>query len=74
MMHQKDVLYKRMMEDPKIANCERLPVCDDGGNDTFGRSKELEEFIAFRGTKRVKVSETKSAIAIAPSIDVESQQ
>ena len=58
--HQKEVLYRRIMVDARVANGERLPISDDAGADTYGRSKELEEYLNFRGIKRVKISETES--------------
>lgn len=58
--HQKEVVYRRIMADARIANGERLPISDDAGADEQGRSKELEEYLNFKGTKRVKISETVS--------------
>ena len=58
--HQKEVVYRRIMADARVANGERLPISDDAGADEQGRSKELEEFINFRGTKRVKMTESVS--------------
>jgi hypothetical protein len=48
------------MGDTRVANGERLPISDDAGADVYGRSKELEDYVNFRGNKRVKVSETES--------------
>ena len=58
--HQKEVVYRRIMADARVANGERLPISDDAGAYEQGRSKELEEFINFRGTKRVKMTESVS--------------
>ncbi len=31
--HQKEVLYRRIMGDTRVANGERLPISDDAGAD-----------------------------------------
>jgi hypothetical protein len=53
-------LYRRIMGDTRVANGERMPISDDAAADTQGKSKELEEYLNYRGNKRVKVSETES--------------
>ena len=63
-VHQKDVLYKKIMGDARIAKVERLQICDDAAADDFGKSAFLEDFLNSRGnsalhiTKRVKLTES----------------
>jgi hypothetical protein len=74
-MHQKDVMYKKLMSDPRVAKIERLPISDDAAADDFGKSAFLEDFLNSRGTshhttKRQKLTDSGvDAIFVIPDED-----